>query len=196
MIAFLRARHYLEKHKVKVLVELGIWNSQDFAELLRAIDALGQNLLELARAPEEITKCHELRIGLLKEFETIMDKRVQNGTDPRQYLNLAKAARIDAEIELLRFMPRMEPPQPPVFPKSVPEIPKAAAQPELVGTGANQPESNIQFVLIQLECRRERITIPGHQVGRLRPVRSVLGSITLHWFLPRPCLQQPVAAPG
>jgi hypothetical protein len=60
---------------------------------------------------EDRLKCYEMRVSYLKIVEKFIDKRVCDFQEPPQSLNLAKSARIDAEIELLRFKAGMETPK-------------------------------------------------------------------------------------
>jgi hypothetical protein len=81
------------------------WKRQNFEPFLDRACEFFEDLLALMETSEDKIKCHELRIKILKEFEEFTSSRVQigNGNDPPQYLNLAKAARLDAEIDLLKF---------------------------------------------------------------------------------------------
>ena len=83
------------------------WNPQDFSETLKAPDLLASNLLELMEKPEDKLKCYELRLSFLKMMEQFTLTRVQAGSDPSQNRDIATAARIDAEIDLLRFKEEM-----------------------------------------------------------------------------------------
>jgi len=93
---------------IKNRIEFGNkWNPQDFSETLKAPDLLASNLLELMEKPEDKLKCYELRLSFLKLMEQFTITRVQVGTDPSQNQEIATAARIDAEIDLLRFKDEM-----------------------------------------------------------------------------------------
>jgi hypothetical protein len=93
---------------IKNRIEFGNkWNPQDFSETLKAPDLLASNLLELMEKSEDKLKCYELRLSFLKMMEQFTDNRVKVGSDPSQNGNIATAARIDAEIDLLRFKDEM-----------------------------------------------------------------------------------------
>jgi hypothetical protein len=77
------------------------WNHIYFGEHLRAVWSLWENLEQLTTRPEEKVKCHKMRVEFAKEFEEIIKIRVKVGIDAPQYLNVARAARIDAEVALL-----------------------------------------------------------------------------------------------
>jgi hypothetical protein len=57
--------------------------------------------------PEDKLKCYELRLSFLKMMEQFTVNRVQVGSDPAHNRDIATAARIDAEIDLLRFKDEM-----------------------------------------------------------------------------------------
>jgi hypothetical protein len=89
-------------------IEIGKWEPPCFTLVIKLTVALTDNLLELMEKPEDKIKCYELRVEFLKLIENFTDVRVQVGTDPSQNRDIAKAARIDAEIELIKFKERIE----------------------------------------------------------------------------------------
>jgi hypothetical protein len=96
--------------KINTLMAMGRWNPQDFLDYLKFSAALSENLLELMEKPYDKLKCLELRVELLKTGERFMETRVQVGSDPSQSLNLAKANRIDAEIDVLKLKAQIDTP--------------------------------------------------------------------------------------
>jgi hypothetical protein len=65
--------------------------------------SFSKDLLELIDKPADRVKCYEFRVEFLKRVENYMPHLVAIGTHQSQSCNLASAARIDAEIELLKF---------------------------------------------------------------------------------------------
>jgi hypothetical protein len=89
--------------KTNTVIELGRWdgaNSRDFCGTHRQ---LGKALAELLNAPADKAKALELGLGGLKESERITGALVQAGRNRPQEVNVVRAARLDAEIELLRL---------------------------------------------------------------------------------------------
>jgi hypothetical protein len=74
--------------KLQTVIDIGKWNPTDFPDTLKISITLSENLLEVLDKPADKVKCYEIRLGL----------------------NIAKAARIDAEIELLKFKTEIEKP--------------------------------------------------------------------------------------
>lgn len=96
--------------KIETLIQIGRWAPQDFSSLMRLQTTLTENLAELMDKPAEKVQCYEMRLKTAKEFEQFIKTRVEAGTDPPQNLNVARAARIDTEIALLKL--KCEPPPP------------------------------------------------------------------------------------
>jgi hypothetical protein len=94
--------------KYQTLMEIGKSDPSDNAEKLRVSTALAENLLDVFDKPADKLKCYEMRVDALKGMEKFAAQRVEMGTEPSQSLNIAKAARIDAEIELLKFQSSLE----------------------------------------------------------------------------------------
>lgn len=65
--------------------------------------ALWRNAVELTANPADAVKCHEKRVEAAKEWEAFVAARVAKGIQPPHYLHISKAARIDAEITLLKL---------------------------------------------------------------------------------------------
>jgi hypothetical protein len=84
-------------------IQVGKWNSNYFLEQTKLQIALAENLAELLDKPADKVKCYEMRLASAKEFEKFIAKRVELGSDPAQNLNIASAARADAEIELMKL---------------------------------------------------------------------------------------------
>jgi len=98
--------------KIQTLIDVGKWNPWDFTQLVPVPGLLVDNLLELVEKPEDKIKCYEFRIAFLKKYvEKFTDTRVQVGSDPSQNRDIAIAARLDAEIDLLKFKAQIEKPK-------------------------------------------------------------------------------------
>jgi hypothetical protein len=99
-----RTRHraiYIEiNEEIRII---GISCVPMFMEYVQEQRTLWENLAELAVAPEDKLKCAEMRITTARQFELFVASRVEVGSDPSENLNVAKAARLDAEIELLKL---------------------------------------------------------------------------------------------
>jgi hypothetical protein len=96
--------------KINQLIVIGRWHPQDFLGSLKVSASLSKNLLELMEKPTDQLKCLELRLELLKSNEKFIETRVNVGTEPAQNLNFARAARIDAEIDILKFKTELDKP--------------------------------------------------------------------------------------
>jgi len=84
-------------------MEVGTWTQADFTHFIRLQSTLAENLAELMDKPADKVKCYEMRLDAANEFERVTKARVDVGAEPPQNLNLAKAARVDAEIDLLKL---------------------------------------------------------------------------------------------
>jgi hypothetical protein len=78
----------------------GALNSEQFNELLAV---LASNAVDVAEKPDEKVKWMEMRVEVLKSQEAIAQKRAEAGAENASASLLAKAARIDAEIDLLKL---------------------------------------------------------------------------------------------
>lgn len=111
--------HYFDK--VTMLIELGRWNPQDFEEYLKTAATLADNLMELVDKPTDKLKCLELRLAFAKSFEKFAETRATVGTDPPQNIYIARSARLEAEIQILKLKAEIEKSQvAPATPVSVP----------------------------------------------------------------------------
>jgi hypothetical protein len=89
--------------KIETLIEIGKWNPQDFSEYLKICASLSESLLEIVDIPKDKLKCLELCVEILRVGEKFTETRVAVGSDPSQNLNVARAARINAEILVLKL---------------------------------------------------------------------------------------------
>ena len=80
----------------------GCWQA-DVYEYVEEQRALWANLAELAVLREEKLQCAEMRVAAAKQFEIFIILRVVVGSEPPRNINVVKAARIDAEIDLLKL---------------------------------------------------------------------------------------------
>jgi hypothetical protein len=102
--------------KLQAAMENKKWDPTAFSESLSIFNQFTENLKDLIAAPADQVRCYELRVEFLKSVEAFVSDRVKDGeASPRrsdlarpQHLNLARAARADAEIELLQFKERIE----------------------------------------------------------------------------------------
>ena len=67
-----------------------------------------ENLAELKDTPADRVKCYEMRLDAARRLRGSPGSRVEAGNEPPQSLNIAKADRIDAEIELLKLKEQVE----------------------------------------------------------------------------------------
>ena len=81
-------------------VQAGAMNTQQFYELLAV---LASNAVDVEPKPEQKVKWMELRVDVLRSQEAMARKRAEVGAENASASLLAKAARIDAEIDLLRL---------------------------------------------------------------------------------------------
>jgi hypothetical protein len=93
---------YIEKNRL-VMNVTGTWSAIYFGAYMQELRSLWENLAELTTDPDQKLKCAEGRVEFAKEFEEYIKVRVRAGADPTQNLNAAKAARIDAEVDLLKL---------------------------------------------------------------------------------------------
>jgi hypothetical protein len=92
---------YLNKGAEVALI--ASWHMAYFFEYVEAERAFWDNLMELAMMPEDKLKCAETRVTSAKWFERFISTRVEAGAEYSGRLNVVKAARIDAEIDLLKL---------------------------------------------------------------------------------------------
>jgi hypothetical protein len=89
--------------KMQIVIKIGNWYEAEHAAHQQTHWLLAENLAELMEKPADKIKCHEMRVEALKEFEKMVTESVKVGKSRPQSLNLARAARIDAEVELLKL---------------------------------------------------------------------------------------------
>jgi hypothetical protein len=89
--------------KTQEVIKIGNWNAAHFGEYVKEQLTFWENLAGLASKPEDKLKCAEMRVEGAKEFEKFITARVKGGLDPSQNQDFAKAARIDAELDLLKL---------------------------------------------------------------------------------------------
>ncbi len=94
--------------KIETLIEIGKWNPQDFSEYLKICASLSESLLEVVDKPTDKLKCLELCVEIIKVGEKFTETRIAVGSDPSQNLNVARAARINAEIQVLKLKTEIE----------------------------------------------------------------------------------------
>jgi hypothetical protein len=89
--------------KTAEVIRVGNWDTNYYQQFLNTQAAFAENLAELMDKPADKVRCYEMRVEALKESEKFIAGLVNNGKSRPQELNLAKAARIDAEIDLLKL---------------------------------------------------------------------------------------------
>lgn len=89
--------------KISKLIEIGKWNPLDFDQVIPVPELLARDLLELLPKPEDKLKCYQFRVQFSKLMEYFTAVRIMIGSDPERNYYITKAARVDAEIDLLRY---------------------------------------------------------------------------------------------
>ena len=89
--------------KMQIVIKIGSCDRNDDAAHQQTHWLLAENLTELVDKPADKIKCYEVRVAAMKEFEKFIAESVKDGKSRPQSLNLARAARMDAEIELLKL---------------------------------------------------------------------------------------------
>lgn len=89
--------------RVREVMKVGRYNATEFVEYQKVQAVLAENLAELKDAAADKIKCYEMRVAALEEAERFIATRVSGGASFPQHLNLVKAARIDAEIDLVKL---------------------------------------------------------------------------------------------
>jgi hypothetical protein len=95
--------------KINAALRSGQVTGADFDGYVRLLLTLADNGAELEGKPADRVKWLELRIEVLKRAEKIASDRTAAGSEPAQVLHLAKAARLDAEIDLLKLKESLKP---------------------------------------------------------------------------------------
>jgi hypothetical protein len=86
------------------VIDLGALSvSYFYAEVIQQQRELWNNLAELATTPEDKLKCAEMHLAGVKWIEKVINKNVEVGAFCSRYSNFARAAVLDAEIELLKL---------------------------------------------------------------------------------------------
>jgi hypothetical protein len=93
---------------IKEILALGKHDPSFYADSIKLQVTLWENVAEVVATPADKVKCYEKRLDAAKEIERFVGVRVASGNDPPQSLNIAKANRIDAEIDLLRLKEQVE----------------------------------------------------------------------------------------
>ena len=88
---------------IRVSINAGQWGFGALGEYVKLQTIFAEQLAELMDKPADKIKCYEMRVENLKEFGADHQGPREGGLDRLESLNLAKAARIDAEIELLKL---------------------------------------------------------------------------------------------
>lgn len=96
--------NYLGQIEIRIASKTN--SAADLFEGPKVVGALTDNLLELLQKTEDKIKCYEFRISWLKRMKDLIDMRNMAGDDLT--LDIVDAARIDAEIELLKFKAQIE----------------------------------------------------------------------------------------
>ena len=81
-------------------VRAGSFNTQQLNDLLAV---LASNAVDVAEKPDDKVRWMEMRVEVLRSQEAIARKRAEAGAENAAASLLAKAARIDAEIDLLKL---------------------------------------------------------------------------------------------
>ena len=89
--------------RLQAVIAVGRWEATTLDDYVKVRLALAENLAELLDKAEDRVKCYEMRVEALREMEKVVASLVENGREAPQKLNLARAARMDAEIDLLRL---------------------------------------------------------------------------------------------
>lgn len=85
---------------VQAQVQLYRTGALSVPELVDGVNRLAQSGIELEAAPAGRIKWHELRVDLLRHHEQQAEQAVRAGTTNQISLLTARAARLEAEIEL------------------------------------------------------------------------------------------------
>lgn len=93
---------------IKKVLEVGNYSSSFYHDYVTLQMTFWANLAELMDKPADQVKCFESRVEAAKEIERFMSVRVNSGNEPPQILHLARANRLDSEIDLLKLKERLE----------------------------------------------------------------------------------------
>jgi hypothetical protein len=155
--------------RVQEMIAIGRWDATFFSEVVKNEALLWENVAELLDQQADKVKCFEKRVEKFKEFEKFIAAGVDVGNQPPQNLNLAKAARLDAEIALLKLKGGAADP-----PKQVPEelIKNSIAQMnDLAAAIEAKDEAKIKTAVEKLKVTMQRvkdIKLPKEEDERLK----------------------------
>jgi hypothetical protein len=93
---------------IREVIGIGNYNPDYFNDYVKLQTTLWENVAELTNTAADRVKCYELRFEAVKSLEESVRTRVAAGTEPPQSLNIARAARIDAEIDLLKLKDQVQ----------------------------------------------------------------------------------------
>jgi hypothetical protein len=89
--------------KFKEVIEIGNWRAWESDDYIKLLTTFPENLAELSDKATDKVKCYEMRVEMLKDAEKFFKKRSDTGADPTYTLKTVIAARIDAELALLKL---------------------------------------------------------------------------------------------
>jgi hypothetical protein len=138
---------------IQELMTLEKWNTESLSAALKIPTALSKNLLELIDDPKDRIRCYEMRVRALKHLEDFVEKRVLVGSDPGQKLNIIKAARMDAEIDLLKFRTEIEDQE------AGPHNPLNRVEPFIIDATKPDPRDTLIRKLQKERCRERAIAL-------------------------------------
>ena len=99
-----RAREYASAVDIQdQFLQLGRWEPDFYREFADTRNKLSESLASVFLLPENLLECRRMRLAGLREFERVIAERVEQNYVWAHYLDIVRADRLDAEIELLRF---------------------------------------------------------------------------------------------
>ena len=90
-------------------IKCEVWTAEVFVEGRALPVAFAENLAELVEKPADKVKCYEMRLESMKAIEQFVAEQAEKGRVGPFDGHLAKAARLDAEIALLKAQDMMKP---------------------------------------------------------------------------------------
>ena len=104
------------------LLNFGQYDIPFYEKCVSELVKLSDNLAELVEKPEDKIACYEMQVEAMRSLESFAANRVKSGRSRPQELLQARAARIDAEIELMKVKEAAAKREPaPREPEPVPE---------------------------------------------------------------------------
>lgn len=94
--------------RITEIVTLGNWSPSFYRDYVKLQITFWENLAELEEKPADRVKYFERRVDAAKEIERFLSVLVNAGNEPPHSHTLAKATRIDTEIDLLKLKDQME----------------------------------------------------------------------------------------